>query len=117
MKRTYKFSPYGGNTRSQRPLFSIILFAAFLTALLASCMKQQVFHPENINAPLALQTSDSAITLNQANAYGTAVTFNWSTGSNQGTGSSIFYILEIGRKGDGFKNPVRHAAGTQVYTW
>src|SRR5690348_780238 len=83
--------------------------------MFASCKKNQVFSPDNSNNVLTLSTSDSTLVLNQANAYNTAITFNWTAGSNHQTSSSISYILEIDKKGNNFQTAIKKELGPQVY--
>jgi starch-binding outer membrane protein SusE/F len=88
-----------------------------LAAAVPSCKKTEDFSPSKVNAPLALSTSsDSAIVLNEANKYNTALTFNWTTGGNYGTGASISYTLEIDKKGGNFSNGVKTNLGKNIYT-
>ncbi len=83
--------------------------------MFTSCKKNRVFSPDNSNGVLTLSTSDSTLVLNQANAYNTAITFNWTAGSNHQTSSSISYILEIDKKGNNFQTAIKKELGPQVY--
>lgn len=82
-----------------------------------SCKKTENFAPGKVNTILALSaSSDSAIVLKEANKYNTALTLNWTTGSNYGTGASISYTLEIDRKGGNFSHALKTSLGKAVFT-
>ncbi|TAN16707.1 MAG: SusF/SusE family outer membrane protein [Chitinophagaceae bacterium] len=87
-----------------------------LVNIFASCKKNQLFSPGSYNAPLVFRASDSAIVLNQSNEYNAAITFNWTTGSNHQTSSSISYILQIDKKGNNFHTAIVNNVGTQIYS-
>lgn len=88
-------------------LFSALLFV--------SCKKTGIVIPEAVNAPLAISASDSALVLNQINQNNNAITFNWTTGTNNGTNSAISYTFQIDKKGNNFANPIVMDLGKQVY--
>lgn len=104
--------------RSERHSFVLwtIMTSLILLGSLSSCKKNQIFSPSNYNAPLIFSASDSSMVLNQANEYNTAITFNWTTGSNHQTNASISYILEIDKKGNNFRTASINNLGTQIYT-
>lgn len=97
-----------------------ILIAAslvFLSCLVFfSCKKTENFSPSGINAALALSASGSSVILNEGNKNNAAITFNWTTGSNYGSSNSIYYILEIGKRGNNFSGALKKNIGKGVYT-
>jgi len=71
----------------------------------------------SLAGPLSLSTTSSEITLNEKNAGNTAVSFNWTTGTNEGAGSSISYRLQVDKKGNNFSaKAISFDLGKTVYT-
>ncbi|MCW3807504.1 SusF/SusE family outer membrane protein [Plebeiibacterium marinum] len=64
---------------------------------------------------IELSASASDMVLTQAESFNTAITFNWTTGSNQGTGASISYVLEMDKAGNNFASAKVYDFGKQVY--
>lgn len=81
-----------------------------------SCKKVGIVIPAAVNGPLEISATDSSLVLNQVNQNATAVTFNWTTGSNNGTNSAIDYTFQLDKKGNNFANPVSLEMGRQAYT-
>lgn len=91
--------------------------AFFIGAILfLACKKTENFTPFVMNAPLTLTSTDSVIVLNEVNQNNPAISFNWTTGTNHGTGSSISYMLEIDKKGNHFASALKNNLGKAVYT-
>ena len=88
-----------------------LLLASFFSA----CKKTEDFSPRDVNGPLAVHASDSAIVLNEANANSTALTLNWTTGSNYKSGQSISYVLQLDKQGNNFSSPVTNNIGRATY--
>ena len=99
--------------------FRAIVFF-IVVAMVASCQPDKLPTPAGAAAagPLAVSTSASDITLVQTatSASTTALTLNWTTGTNHGTGSSISYVLQIDKKGNNFANALQFNMGKGVYT-
>ena len=102
--------------QNNKPGILITSFCFFILILFFGCKKTENFLPAKFNTKLALSASDSAIVLNEANANNTAITFNWTTGSNYGTGSSISYTLQIDKKGNNFSKALKNQLGKAIYT-
>src|SRR6185312_15511595 len=103
--------------KSNVKIFLYGILSVLLSGLLFfSCKKIGIVIPAVVNAPLAISASDSSLILNQANQNATAVTFNWSTGTNNGTNSAIDYTFQLDKKGNNFANPVIVDMGRQAYT-
>jgi hypothetical protein len=66
--------------------------------------------------PLAVTSSNTDVVLDQKNDKNTALTLNWTTGTNHGSGSSISYRLEIDKKGSNFASSIKFDMGKGVYT-
>lgn len=81
-----------------------------------SCKKIGVVIPSAASGPLAISASDSSLVLNQANQNATAITFNWTTGTNNGSNSAIEYNFQIDKKGNSFAHPISLDLGKQAYT-
>lgn len=91
-----------------------------IVAMVASCQPDKL--PTPVGAapagPLAVSASSDNIVLTQTanSASTTALTLNWTTGTNHGTGSSISYVLQIDKKGNNFANALEFDMGKGVYT-
>jgi hypothetical protein len=83
--------------------------------LLLSCKKIGVVIPDAVSGPLAISASDSSLVLNQANQNATAIIFNWTTGTNNGSNSAIEYTFQMDKKGNNFAHPVSVDLGKQAY--
>lgn len=88
----------------------------FSCMLFLSCKKTGIVMPGATNGPLAITTSDSSLILNQLNQNNTAITFTWTTGTNEGTNSAITYSFQLDKKGNNFSNPIALDLGKQVYS-
>lgn len=86
--------------------------------MIASCQPEKLPTPVSPAGPLAISSSADSVMLVQTsdNAGATALTLNWSTGTNHGTGSSISYVLQIGLKGNNFSNALQFDMGKAVYS-
>ncbi len=84
--------------------------------LFLSCKKTGIVIPSAVNAPLAISASDSNLVLSQVNQNATAITFNWTTGTNNGTNSAISYTFQVDKKGNSFANAISIDLGKQAYT-
>jgi hypothetical protein len=92
-------------------------FTLALTGMMVffiSCQKEEVTDIK-MAGELSLSSTSAEITLSQINGANVAVTFNWTTGTNNGTGASISYILQIDKAGNNFANPHTFDMGKAVY--
>jgi len=91
----------------------ILLLVASL-AMLSSCQKVE---KTNIvpAGDLAITTSEATIVLNQKDDRNNAVTISWTTGTNNGTGASISYVLQVDKQGNNFAKPLTFDMGKAVY--
>lgn len=87
-----------------------------LSGTFLSCKKTEDFIPKDVNGPLAVRASDSSLQLNEANKNNTAITFNWTTGSNYKSGASITYVLELDKQGNNFASPLVNNVGKAIYS-
>lgn len=104
------------NPRHSKYSFQICLLLFAFAVAINSCKKIGIVIPRVANAPLAIDATDSTLELNQINQNNTAITFNWNTGTNNRTNSSISYRFEMDKQGNNFSNPVTMELGKQVYT-
>ncbi|MCW3789278.1 SusF/SusE family outer membrane protein [Plebeiibacterium sediminum] len=85
-----------------------------LVFLLSAC--QEEYDAEVSNGELiSISASADALVLEQVDYSNSAITFNWTTGSNQGTGASISYVFEIDKAGNDFASAKVYDFGKQVY--
>ena len=96
-------------------LYSRIGLIAFLFMLATSCEQYDEFKIQTAE-PLALTATKSELVLTQKEDANNAVNFSWTTGTNQGTGASISYVLKVDKKGNNFANPVSFVMGKGVYS-
>lgn len=66
---------------------------------------------------LTLTATAQEIVLAETNHADEAVTLNWTTGTNHGTGNRISYTLDIAKAGTDFANPYSVELGNGVYSW
>lgn len=108
----HQFSPIQRNGKSLQ--LSLIIFACILSF---SCRRLGVVLPPPNNNQITLSASGSTVILAQINNIDTAISFNWTTGTNKGTGAAISYVLQIDKQGNNFSNPVTKNLGQQVYSF
>ena len=94
-------------------IFTIMLTGMMI--LLLSCQKEE---DNNIKlaGELSLSASSGDIILTQKNEKKDALILNWTTGTNNGTGASISYELQIDKAGNNFASPKVYNMGKAVYT-
>lgn len=86
--------------------------------MLGACKKLGVVMPTAADGPPILSLDDSAsVVLQEADRDAVALTFSWTAGTNAGTGAAIDYLLEIGREGKDFSDPLKINPGRQVYRY
>ncbi|WP_028297253.1 SusF/SusE family outer membrane protein [Olivibacter sitiensis] len=92
------------------------LFVGVLFAALGGCAKSDFIVLQKADQPLAIQADTNTVTLYQKLKRANALRLDWTTGSNQGTGSAISYILQIDKSGNEFKQARDFSLGKQVYS-
>ena len=80
-----------------------------------SCQKEES-NDIQLAGELTLSSTSADISLLQKNDAKVAVAFNWTTGTNNGTGASISYVLQVDKAGNNFSNPHTFEMGKAVYT-
>ena len=83
-----------------KKIYSILLVLAGCLAFSACSDNLMEFNKGE--EELALTVSATNVTLNENNAAGDGITFNWTTGTNKGTNAAISYTLEIDKAGNNF---------------
>ena len=91
-----------------------LLFGFLFVALFSSCEKNEEI-VITMGAPIELSTVDQEIVLHQKRAYNTALELIWTTGSNQGTGASISYTLQMDLEGNNFSKSKTSDLGKGIY--
>ncbi|SCY92837.1 SusE outer membrane protein [Flavobacterium caeni] len=88
-----------------------------LLLVLFSCTNDDELN-DNIGqaGPLKLSVSTTELVLDPS-MYLNNFTFTWTTGTNQNTGSSISYKLEIDKTENNFSNPIEYDFGTNKYAF
>jgi hypothetical protein len=98
-------------TATYKTLFSFLCICSiFLTA----CTDEDNMEWNKGSQPLFLQADQSEIVLDVASPESDAVTFDWTTGSNQGTNAAITYVFELGLKGSDFENALSLDLGRDI---
>lgn len=94
-------------------------FAPVAAALMLSACTDNDFTELDLgNTPLALTASTEQLTLEETYHASDAVTFEWTSGTNHGTGNRISYTLELAQAGTGFNSSYTALENvTQTYTW
>jgi len=93
-------------------IFMMIL--AGMMIFLVSCQKEED-NEIKLAGELSLYASSTEIILNQKNDKDAALTLTWTTGTNNGTGASISYILQMDKEGSNFANAHVFDMGKVVY--
>ncbi|MHC1775379.1 MAG: SusF/SusE family outer membrane protein [Lentimicrobium sp.] len=91
-----------------------LMLVAFSTLFMTSCVDE----PETdiaLAGELSLSASAGDLVLQQIDNANTALTLSWTTGTNNGTGASISYKLEIDKQGNNFADPLTFEMGKAVY--
>ncbi|VBB48710.1 conserved hypothetical protein [uncultured Paludibacter sp.] len=100
----------------KNPFSNTKIWMAFILSIVVfvSC-EQQV--PDNIvkSGPIELSASSEEIVLNQKNYDTDAFKLNWTTGTNNGTGASISYLLQIDKQGNNFSAAINFDKGKAIY--
>ena len=95
-----------------------LLALLFIGFALSACSDQDYTELDKGRDQLTI-TADQALTaLEETSHASDAVTLNWTTGNNYGTGNRISYRLELAKAGTDFAQPyVAVDEQTQTYTW
>lgn len=105
--------PLNINARANGFVFLLMLLS---TLVWTSC-KMDIYDEldQGVNAPLTLRVSNDVVVLQESLSGSEALNFNWTTGSNYGTNSSISYILFLDKQGNNFQNAVVVDMGKATY--
>lgn len=91
---------------------------AVATLLLAGCTDNNYEELDKGNTPLAITPSASSVMLQETYHSQAAMTIDWTSGTNYGSGNRISYDLELGVAGSNFENGYMALAGVQnTYEW
>jgi hypothetical protein len=93
---------------------SLLLLVATGSLLLA-CQKEDAYAPTPTTTQV-LSASTATPVLSQANADNTALTLDWTPGTNHDTQAAIDYTVEIAKQGTNFANPATVAVDRGVYS-
>lgn len=86
----------------KRSLPISVLSLLLLFALVAGSCNKDLKELNKGDFPLALSADKSKIVLEQKNDAADGVVFNWTSGTNKGTGAAITYLLKIDKQGNSF---------------
>src|SRR5690606_31937711 len=92
-------------------IFNLI---AFILILCYSCRKNEL-ELDKGHVPLEVTVSDESIVLDKNNPQSTALSVDWTTGSNKWTNAAIEYTLQIDRKGNIFTDGISLDMGRNSY--
>ncbi len=91
-----------------------ILTLSGMMIFLLSCQKEES-NDIKLAGELSLSASADTIILSQKNDKNVAVNYNWTTGTNSGTGASISYVLQIDKAGNNFASPLLFDMGKAMF--
>lgn len=116
MKNQNKINSPSRHSNHYRVGLSLVLsvLVVFSMSFLTSCVDEEETDIA-LAGDLALTASSSELVLQQIDNTNTALTLSWTTGTNNGTGASISYKLEIDKQGNNFANPLTFEMGKAVY--
>ncbi|MBD5281152.1 MAG: DUF5116 domain-containing protein, partial [Bacteroides sp.] len=84
----------------------------------AACTDNNYTELDKGSTPLSITASQSDLFLNESNHSVEAVSIEWTTGENFGTGNAISYTLELAETATDFSAPVTVLSDSrQVYSW
>lgn len=89
---------------------SIILASASFACLTYSCSENGM-ELDKGSEPLALSASSETIVVNQRQNDSEALTLKWTSGTNEGTGSAIYYTFEMDLAGNNFQGGIKEDIG------
>jgi len=69
----------------------------------------------SMGTPVSMSVSDSILVLSEKQADNNALNISWTRGTNNGTGSSISYILQIDKAGNNFSSTQNFDMGKGVF--
>lgn len=101
--------------KNARQIYFRTAFFAAILLMISSCEKYDEFKIQMAES-LALTATKNEVVLTQKEAANAAMVFTWTTGTNNGSGASISYKLQIDIKGNNFANPVSFEMGKGAYT-
>ena len=90
------------------------MMLAVMMIFLMSCQKEED-NDVTLAGELSLKASSTEIVLNQKNDKDAALALTWTTGTNNGTGASISYILQMDKEGSNFANAHVFDMGKAIY--
>jgi hypothetical protein len=90
-----------------------VLFVALMNTSCEDLLSDSVL---NHNDKLTLSVSNPELVLDERQPN-EKLTFNWTTGTNQGTSASISYVLQIDKEGNNFATPLEYGMGTNTYSF
>lgn len=93
-----------------------ILGTLILVLMNASCEDLLSDSNLNQNDELTLTVSNSEMVLDERKPN-EKLTFNWTTGTNQGTSASISYVLQIDKEGNNYATAIDYEMGVNSYTF
>ncbi|MBK6964123.1 MAG: SusF/SusE family outer membrane protein [Bacteroidales bacterium] len=116
MKNQNKINSPSGHGNYYGVGLSLVLsvLVVFSMSFLTSCVNEEETDIA-LAGELALSASSADLVLEQINDANTALTLSWTTGTNNGSGASISYKLEIDRQGNNFADPLTFEMGKAVY--
>lgn len=95
------------------------LLVCLVCGLEFSACTDQDYEQDNLGMDqLTLTLDQSADTLQELQHASNALTLNWTTGNNGGSGNKIYYTLQLAKAGTNFADPyIAVSEEGQVYTW
>lgn len=94
--------------------YKIFRLFAFLSCALLSCKKNDIELNKG-NTALEVSISNNQVILDRNNPQTTALSIDWTSGSNFGTNSAINYTLQIDKKGNNFSDGITLDMGRNIY--
>lgn len=93
----------------------LILLAILLLSIFITSCKDELDYTIDQGKPVEMTATASEIVLSQKMMNNTALSLQWTTGTNKGTGSAISYWLELDRSGNNFASPKTWDMGKGIY--
>lgn len=94
----------------------LLAFLCLLPFVLFSCTDEDNTELNKGETPLAIIVNNSVVELNVHAAKAEAIKFDWTSGTNGGTGAGIEYTFELDLKGNNFESSTKESLGRDKRT-
>lgn len=95
--------------------YKLLFLLSLLAVGFSGCLDNNLMELNKGNTPLEITASNNNIQLDQVNPDVKALSFTWTSGSNQGTNAAIDYTFQMDLQGNNFAGGLSINLGRQIY--